>query len=283
MKTKILFLGLVLSLFTVSCSKDNQSSSDQGITATDAATHAKMHQVSSDVEDVVESQYFAQNTTATGKSSAASESVLPACATSTLVVTGNTWTRTVDFGTTGCAMPNGNVLRGKIIASGSVNFTDHSYVINYSFDNFYHNDALVQGIRTITRNVQATTANATPHPVYVMDMNMSVTFPTLGTYTRVGTRTRELIAGFDTMTMADNIYLVSGNWTTTKPNGNSHNLTITNPLKFDIANCPVNKLVQGTIHISNTNHYADIDYGTGTCDNIYTVSIDGGTAVSHTF
>ena len=71
MKTKILFLGLVLSLFTVSCSKDNQSSSDQGITTTDAATHAKMDQVSSDVEDVVESQYFAQNTTATGKSSAA--------------------------------------------------------------------------------------------------------------------------------------------------------------------------------------------------------------------
>ncbi|MEO0037121.1 MAG: hypothetical protein RIQ59_332 [Bacteroidota bacterium] len=282
MKTRSFIKIAMLSagIFFASCSKDNKN--DDGISATDAATHAKMDQVSNDVEDVVESQYFTQNPSVSGKPSDIA-AMLPSCATSTVVVTGTTWTRTVDFGTTGCAMPNGNVLKGKIIASGSTTFTNTNYVITYSFENFYHNDALIQGTRTVTRSVIGTTANTNPHPVYVMDINMSVTFPNLGTYTRVGTRTRELIEGYTTPAFTDNIYVVTGSWTTTKPDGNAHTVTIVNPLRFDIAGCPTYKLVSGSFHITKNSHYADIDYGTGSCDNNYTVSIDGGTPVAHTF
>ena len=282
MKTKSFIKVVALStiFFFASCSKDDKS--DSGISATDVSTHAKMDQVSNDVEDVVESQYFTQNPMVAGKSSDIA-AILPPCATSTVVIVGTTWTRTVDFGITGCTMPNGNVLRGKIIVSGSTNFTNTNYVITYTFDNFYHNDALVQGTRTVTRSVQATTANPVAHPVYVMEMNMAVTFPNLGTYTRVGTRTRELIEGYTTLSFTDNVYVVTGTWTTTKPDGAVHTVTITTPLRIDIAACPVYKLVSGGLHITKNAHFADINYGTGTCDNVYTVSIDGGVAVSHTF
>ena len=282
MKTKSFIKMAALSavFFFASCSKDDKS--DTGISAADLGTHAKMDQVSNDVEDVVESQYFNQNPSVTGKSSDIA-AMLPSCATSTVVVVGTTWTRTVDFGTTGCAMPNGNVLKGKIIVSGSTTFTNTNYVITYTFDNFYHNDALVQGTRTVTRSVLATTANTNAHPVYVMDINMSVTFPNLGTYTRVGTRTRELIEGYTSLSLTDNVYVVTGSWTTTKPDGNVHTVTISTPLRIDIAACPVYKLVSGGLHITKNAHFADINYGSGTCDNIYTISIDGGAAINQTF
>ena len=282
MKTKSFIKAAALSavFFFASCSKDDKS--DAGISAADLGTHSKMDQVSNDVEDVVESQYFTQNPSVTGKSTDIA-AMLPTCATSTVVVVGTTWTRTVDFGTTGCAMPSGNILKGKIIVSGSTTFTNTNYVITYTFDNFYHNDALVQGTRTVTRSVQATTANTNSHPVYVMDINMSVTFPNLGTYTRVGNRTRELIEGYTSLSLTDNVYVVTGSWTTTKPDGNVHTVTISTPLRIDIAACHEYKLVSGGLHITKNAHFADINYGTGTCDNIYTISIDGGAAVNQTF
>jgi outer membrane murein-binding lipoprotein Lpp len=268
------------SIFFASCSRDKKNA--DGISSPDAITNTKLDQISNDVEDVVESQYFAQNPSATGKLSDIA-ALLPACATTSVEIIGTTWTRTVDFGTIGCAMPNGNVLKGKIIASGSTIFTNTNYVITYTFENFYHNNALIQGTRTVTRSVMGTASNTNPHPVYVMDINMSVTFSNLGTYTRVGTRTRELIEGYTTSALLDNIYVVTGSWTTTKPDGNAHTVTIVNPLRFDIAGCPSYKLVSGSFHIIKNSHYADIDYGTGSCDNNYTVSIDGGTPVAHTF
>jgi outer membrane murein-binding lipoprotein Lpp len=271
---------LIAGVFFASCSKDNKS--DDGISSTDAITNTKMDQISNDVEDVVESQYFAQNPSVAGKPSDIA-ALLPACATTTVVITGTNWTRTVDFGTLGCAMPNGNVLKGKIIASGSTVFTNTNYVITYTFENFYHNNALIQGTRTVTRSVMGTASNSNPHPVYVMDINMSVTFPALGTYTRVGTRTRELIEGYTTPIFSDNIYVVTGSWTTTRPNTTTHTVAIVNPLRFDIAGCPTFKLVSGSFHITRNSHFADIDYGTGSCDNSYTVSIDGGTPVTQTF
>ncbi len=281
MKTKILFLGLILSLLTIGCSKDKDDTAT--VSGDDAKMNSKMDQVSNDVQDVVESQLFAQNPSFTGKGIATANALLPACATVTTTTTGNTWTREVNFGTTGCPMANGNILKGIIRVSGTLPFNNQSYVATYTFDNFYHNNVLVQGTRTVTRSFASSTNQSTPHPIYVMDINMSLTYPVYGTYTRVGSRTRELITGFDTATIDDNIYVVSGSWTTTRPSGVSHNVEITTPLRFDFAGCPSYKLVSGNLHFTKNNHYADLNYGSGNCDNVYTISIDGGTPISYTF
>jgi hypothetical protein len=275
-------VALVAVVLFASCSKDNNDSTST-FTSTDIATNAKIDQISNDVADIIDDQYAEQNPT--GRTTAAVEAtLLPPCVTVNTTLTNTTWTRTINFGTTGCAvMPNGAVLRGVIIISGSLNYTQQNYVISYSFENFYHNDVLIQGNRTVTRSLQSTTYQAAIHPVHVMDMNM--TFTVLGeVYTRVGTRTRECIEGYDTRVIwSDNIYVVTGSWTTTFPNGNVHTNTISNvePLRIRM-NCNY-RIVKGIVNITRPNHTAILDYGSGTCDNIATISIDGGAAIPFTF
>ena len=276
----------IVALFAVvlfaSCSKDNNDTASN-FTSTDIVTNAKIDQISNDVADIIDDQYAEQNPT--GKTTTSIEAtILPPCVTVNTSYTSTTWTRTVDFGTSGCAvMPNGAVLRGVIIVSGSLNYTLQNYVISYTFVNFYHNETLVQGNRTVTRSFQSTANHAAIHPVHVMDMNM--TFTVLGeVYTRVGTRTRECVEGFDTRAIwSDNVYVVTGSWTTTFPNGNEHINTISDisPLRIRM-NCNY-RIVKGTVTITRPNHNAILDYGTGTCDNIATISIDGGAEIPFTF
>jgi outer membrane murein-binding lipoprotein Lpp len=275
----------IVALFAVilfaSCSKDNNDTAST-FTAADITTNAKIDQISNDVSDIIDDQYAAQNPT--GRVNAPVETgLLPTCATVTTTATTTTWSRTIDFGTTGCAMPNGAILRGVIIISGSLNYALQNYVISYTFVNFYHNDILVQGNRTITRSFQSTTYQTAIHPVNVMDMNMTFTIHG-DVYTRVGTRTRECVEGYDTRTIwTDNVYVVTGVWTTTFPTGVVHSNTIsaTSPLRIRM-NCNY-RIVSGTVNITRPNHTAVLDYGTGTCDNIATISIDGGVAIPFTF
>jgi hypothetical protein len=284
MKTN--FLLKIVALFTVillaSCSKDNDDTAS-AFTAADIQTNAKVDRISNDVSDIIDDQYAEQNLN--GRSITAA-SILPACVTITvapITPASTTWTRTIDFGTTGCAMPNGAVLRGVIIISGSLNYTLQNYVISYTFVNFYHNDMLVQGNRTVTRSHQSTIHQTAIHPVNVMDINMTFTNSN-GVYTRVGTRTRECVEGFDTRpNWTDNVYVVTGSWATTFPNGNVNNnlISATSPLRI-LMNCDY-RIVSGMVNITRPNHTAVLDYGTGTCDNNATISIDGGVAIPFTF
>jgi len=181
-------------------------------------------------------------------------------------------------------MPNGNVLEGTIIVSGSLNFDTPSYVINYQFVNFHHNNILIEGNRTVTRTFTSSTLLATNHPIHVMDINMTATFPNGDVYTRVGTRKRECIDGFTSpLNWHDNVYLITGSVTTTKSNGVVHTNTVTDasPLRIEM-NCQY-RIVSGTLTITRPNHTAVLDYGSGTCDNNATIAIDGGAPVAFTF
>ncbi len=284
MKTKHLFgiLALVAIFSLGSCSKDS-SNSDSSLTKDDVTVNSKMDQASNDVSEIVEDQYLQQNPSAAGKTTVVPVSILPSCATVTTTVTATEWTRTITFAA-GCTMPNGNTLEGTIIVSGSVNFDTPSYIINYQFVNFHHNNILIEGNRTVTRTFTSSALLGTNHPIHVMDINMTATFPSGDVYTRVGTRKRECIDGFTTpLNWHDNVYLVTGSVTTTKPNGVVHTNTVTeaSPLRIEM-NCQY-RIVSGILTITRPNHTAVLDYGTGTCDNDATITIDGGTPIAFTF
>ena len=271
-------LGIIL--FS-SCSKDNNETAS-AFTVTDIQTNAKLDQVANDLSDIIDDQYYTENPT--GKSIAPSETnSLPSCVTVTRAFTSTNWTRRVDFGTAGCAMPNGAILRGAIIMTGSLPYTLSNYVITYSFDGFRYNDMLVQGNRTITRSIGTSSYQTVLHPINVMDMNMTFTIQG-NVYTRIGTRTKECVEGFDTrVNWTDNVYVVTGSWATTFPNGIIHSnvISATTPLRIRM-NCN-HRIVSGMVTITRPNHSATLDYGAGTCDNIATISIDGGAAVPFTF
>jgi hypothetical protein len=276
LKITVLFAVILLA----SCTKDNNDSFG-AFTAADIQTNAKLDQVANDISEIIDDQYYTENPT--GKTVVPTEnSSLPPCVTITRSITATTWKRKIDFGSTGCAMPNGAILKGVIYISGALPYTTSGYVITYFFDGFYYNDLLVQGNRTITRSLGSSTYQQNIHPIWEMDMNMTFTNST-GVYTRVGTRKRECVEGYTTAIWSDNVDVVTGNWTTTFPNGNVHSNAISNtsPIRVRL-NCDY-RIVSGVVNITRPNHTAVLDYGNGTCDNAATISIDGGTPISFTF
>lgn len=268
MKIKNLLLGLTLSMFVLSCSKDDSSSTSE---MSEAQVSAKIDMATEDVARIAEDQYALQANPGAGKNSFETQD-LPECATVTIALTATTWTRTVVFDN--CTLPNGNVLDGTIIVSGSLNFDTPSHTISYSFVDFHHNNILIEGNRTIVRSLQSTAALTTIHPVATMSIDMTVTFPNGNVYHRVGNRVRELIEGFATpMIWADNVFSITGSWTTTFPAG-TQTSTITTPLRVR-ANCP--NIVSGVVEIVRNDNTAVLDYGDGECDNQATLTINGNT------
>jgi hypothetical protein len=279
MKTKFLFLGLALSLMIFSCTKKDDAVKDE-FTADEAGINAKIDGMNDDVSTIVEDQFQLTLDNTSGKSPQNAESPLPACATVTRVpalgtpiTVGQLVTKTIDFGTTGCPMPNGNVLKGKIIITFTFQPNALSHTVTYTFENFYHNLRKIDGTKTFTRTMTAASATTAPHPIVTMLMDMTVTFPDGRVFTRVGTRSREFVEGFATpLILSDNVYKVTGNWTTTFPNTTIQTSTITTPL---IVKLSCNHIVQGVITFVRNASTATLDYGTGACDNIAVFTING--------
>lgn len=269
MKIKNLVLGLTLSLFILSCSNDDKTSSTE---MSDAKVSTEIDVATEDVSKIIEDQFALQVNPTAGKSMDNNLETLPLCATVTIQLTATTWTRTVVFDN--CELPNGNVLDGTIIVSGSLNFDAPSHTISYSFVDFHHNNILIEGNRTVVRTFQSTAQLNVPHPVATMSIDMTVTFPNGNSYHRVGNRVREMIEGFGTpMVWSDNIFSITGSWTTTFPAGTSTS-TITAPLRVR-TNCPF--IVRGIVTTVRNNNTAVLDYGNGECDNQATLTINGTT------
>lgn len=270
MKIKNLILGLTISLFVLGCSNDDSNSNSSDLN--EAKTSAKIDMVTEDVAKIVEDQFSIQANPAAGKNNNLETQDLPSCATVEIQLTSTTWTRTITF--ENCTLPNGNVVDGTIIVSGSLNFDTPTHTISYSFVDFHHNGILIEGNKTIVRSLQSTATLAAIHPVANMSIDMTVTFPNGNVYHREGNRIREMIEGFGTpMIWADNVFSISGSWITTFPAG-TRTSTITTPLRVR-ANCP--NIVSGVVTTVGTNNTATLDYGNGDCDNQATLTVNGNT------
>lgn len=258
-------LAMISFLLIISCDKEEKPSVVSG---SDIESDTKIDAISDDVLQIVESQSNDVVASA-GRTNSNSGSFLTNCATVNTVVDGDSRTRTVDFGTTNCTLYNGNLVRGKIIINFINDFDALTRTINYTFENFYHNDRQVAGSRTVVKTIlQNGNRQAT------INLNMTVTYPNGNIYTRVGERVREFTEGYGTTILTDNVFSITGNWKTTLPNGTLHSTTITKPLIVKWS-CP--NIVSGTISIVRTGAPWILDYGNGECDNKATLSINGET------
>lgn len=279
MKTKTILFGLFLFVVVIGCNKDDNNTNGT-MSVEEATANTKMDIANDDVSKVVEGQLGAEDGIS-GRGTTGTQDFLPACATvtrvpaiGTAIAAGTLITKTIDFGTTGCAMQNGNVLKGKIIVTFNYQPTATSHTINYEFVGFYHNAIMLEGNRTFTRVMSVTTAASPSHPVVTMNLDMTATFPSGNTYRRIGTRIREIVAGYDTAILTDNVYNVTGNWTTTFPNTTVQNSTITVPLVVKL-NC--NNIVKGVVTSTRNGNVATLDYGNGDCDNLAVFTFNGVT------
>lgn len=280
MKTRIVILGMILSLATISCSK-NDAIDDAQITADEVSVNAKVDAMNNDVSNIAEEEFSTENGVS-GRSSTTTNNFLPDCAVVTRVpatgvpAVGANIVKTIDFGTTGCLMPRGGVLKGKMIITIPYLPNATSHTASVTFENFYHNLRKVEGTKTFTRTLVGATATNLGHPKVDMTMNLTITLPDNRVVTRTGTRTREIIAGYGDSDVTNNVYEVTGSWATTFPNTTTQTSTITTPIIVKLACTPTNSaLSQGIITFARNSNTATLDYGDGSCDNLAVFTKNG--------
>ena len=191
------------------------------------------------------------------------------CATIT-VTPQNTFpkTITIDFGN-GCTSADGIGRKGKI------NITLSDYVHNtgatavMTFDNYYALGFKVEGTITWTNT-------STPNGIsWTRQITNGRVIEPLGGYywTHEGTKNVTQVAGASTPTnLLDDVYSVTGNHTVTNPAGKTRTVTILEALEKKTT---CHNVTKGKMKIQATSHFAILDYGDGTCDNIATITIDG--------
>lgn len=266
----VLFLTAGALIFTGCSDDDKETDNTQAQTdfVAKSKTSSDVDVISDDVLYIIENEYNSQNA---GRPMEAmdTQDFLPECATSVTTTVGNIWETTIDFGTTGCAMPNGNILKGIIVINGSTDFSAMSQTINYSFQNFYHNNRLIEGNRYVVRVLQ----NGNGNPQSTIELDFTVTFPNNIVVTREGNRAWEWVAGVDTpFNPLDNEYLVTGEWTTAFPD-NTLTTEVTEALRIR-GFCA--HVVEGILTFTDNSNTVVLNYGNGECNNEAYISINGG-------
>lgn len=290
MKTKKLVIGLLFSVFTfTSCTQESTTNAtDTKLTTNDVVETQTIDNAIDDISLIADDQYEATEGSTTGKSTNNYKSILPDCATiSDLGSTDLVRKITITFGTatTSCVF-RGRTLKGQVILTRTKG-TSFPKVMTVTYNNFYINENKLEGTLTWTRTMVGDGAALHPKTTYsTTDMSLTTTS---GVYTRTGQLTREMTAGFSTRLISnDDVYAISGTVITTNPQKEVFTslITTTTPLVYK-AECSLLQIpkpypVSGILKITKNNNYATIDYGTGDCDNIAMLSINGGTAAQIT-
>lgn len=276
MKTRFLVIGILAALTFFSCSSNDSTADNTAVSSNDIALTAKIDTSLEDIDAITEDQFSAQQSI-TARVDGFRKSILPGCATITTVLADNVWTRTIDFDTEGCTLANGNVIKGKISISFTNNFSTNTYKIATTFEGFYHNGKLIEGSKNITYTKESTALQGEIHPVLSHSIDLSITFDDGKTYEISGTRIREMVEGYNTpLEWSDNIFMISGDSSITKKDGTVINCEITNPLRYEMS-CNSPFPVAGTKIITKNDSSATLDFGTGTCDNLASLTLDGVT------
>lgn len=171
---------------------------------------------------------------------------------------------TIDFGT-GCTT-NGILRKGKIIATLSGKIRTAGTTISVTFDNYYVNGFKLEGTLSITNNSGGNGLGFTTQTT-----NGKLTYPDASYYTHTGSHTLTQTAGAGTpLDFSDDTFSLTGSGTTASSAGNSLTVSITTPLvkKLDCKN-----IVSGVQAFTYNTVSGTLDYGTGTCDNLATLTI----------
>jgi len=181
---------------------------------------------------------------------------------------------TVDYGT-GCNLNANRVRSGVIHIHATGPYRTQGSVLTVTFTNFYINGNLIEGTKTVTNNG----LNSNNHISFsVVLVGGKLTKPDGSWIAHEFTRTREWIAGSNTPRIkADDVYSITGGATGSNSAGLTFTRTITKPITVAL-NCDWNEA--GTVQTVYTKNGSSktvvLDFGDGTCDNVATVSVDGG-------
>lgn len=182
-------------------------------------------------------------------------------------------TITLDFGDVNCTASNGRLRRGQILVSYTGRYRDEGTVITITPLNYYVNNNLVTGTKTVTNMG----LNANDQPYFAIVVNGTITAGD-GSWvaTHQAQRVRTWIQGSGTAQLSDDVYLITGGGSGVNRNGIPYVTEITSALRIELG-CNW-YVVSGTVVVTPTGRPArTIDYGNGACDGTFTVSVNGQT------
>lgn len=280
-KSLVVLAMSALSILT-SCNEDQNSvsTSDSNNVQEEAITDSYFE----DVDDMSTMAVSADASTSTGsrESSAGRQGVKPednrfTCATVTFEFAADNSLAvphgyiTIDFGT-GCTDARGNVRKGivKIEFKGR-RFMPESKIIT-TLQGYYINDVKLEGIRTVTN----TSASLETNPKFnITVQGGKATWPDGKVATHELNRTREWVRAVNPL---NDQWLVTGTAAGTNRDGKTYQMEISKPLVYKRECASTNKIfmaVEGTKVLSVDGKTITIDYGTGTCDKLVTITVNG--------
>ena len=268
MKTKILFSSLFVIAITAGlfpgCIKD--AVNNQKVSYADRNS-IFAQQTFDQEEGQIDFTLLTPGTTKSTKDGSASVS---GCLTVTLDWLETPTTMTLDFGATNCHCADGNYRRGKMLVTFNGPLTDSLTIVSLTFENYFVNENQVIGTRTITNKGH----NAAGHINYDITTNGSIVLADNGgTITYHSNHNREWTEGENNLMMGDDVYSFTGSSSGTTIEGQTFAIAITTPLVWKMS---CNHFVSGVIELKPDGEAKRvIDYGTGECDNIATVTVLG--------
>ena len=272
MKLKHLVSTLTLVMLLIgfnSCKKNTETAAEEIETTFELSSdQAISDNLAEDANDLfmqvaVENNVAGNNFTG-GDQGTTTNDFIP-CATVTITPGGFPKTIVIDFGTS-CTF-NGITRSGKIniVVSDSVRRTGSTAVM--TFDNYYVNLFKVEGTYTWTNTSTAATRSWSRKTE-----NGKITSPTGRYWLHSGMRYVTQTGGVGTYTIIDDVYSITGNHSVTNAAGQTRDCTVLEALQKKNACANIDK---GKLKVQGPSHYAVIDFGDGTCDNLATISIDG--------
>ena len=266
-KVNLLLFVLTFISFSVlisSCKKDDEvTAPDTTVAEDDSFAEAIFDEVSVMADEAYELK-------TNGSRSVDDNIVFGGCVTITLDTSVMPRVLTIDFGEENCLCLDGKYRRGKIIVTFNGRYRHPGTVITHGFEGYYVNDHNIDGTKVVTNMG----FNNEGHVYFTIEVVGIIHLANNGgTISWNSSRQREWIQGFETPNRWDDIYLLTGDADGVKANGMTWESEITNPLRLELA-CRF--IVSGTVELRPENRPVRIlDYGSGECDNIATVTING--------
>jgi len=260
----LLFFGIAIASFTA-CKKDDSDNKSKESTVDQNSTLAQ--RTFNDIG------IYTSNYMPSGKSKLKSgESLLGTnnCLQVSLDFTSTPYKLILDFGTTNCLCEDGLYRRGKIIISTTTGFGDSLATLNTTLENFFVNDNEVTGTRILTYKG----LNQSGHPNWDVTVNGSIILASgEGTITYQASNNIEMTEGASTSDYTDNVFSTTGSDNGTTITGQAFSSVITTPL---ISKMTCTHFVSGVVEITPAAEPVRIlNYGTGECDNIATITVSG--------
>lgn len=246
-----------------------------------AADNALAESIYSDVMNIVDEAGISGTVSNYRLGDPNTGSVLSTCATVTLaaVNSADADTITIDFGTANCACNDGRNRRGQIIVEYSGAYRDSASVHTVTFNNYYVNDNQVLGTQTVTNLGH----NAAGNLVYSIDVAGNIHLANnAGTVWWYSQRQREWTAGESTALWSDDMYSITGTANGMSADGQNYTVNITSPLIRNMAVGCRRHFTQGTMTVTpGARPVRTIDFGSGACDDLATVTINNRTYTIH--